>query len=179
VITRIARPYARALLDSVRGDEALAAHRDLVSLREALERVPRLGAMAANPSLPLEVKERAFDEIARSLGLGEPVQRLAQLLVRNFRFGQLPAIVEAFEDLLDRRRGVTRAKVSSAQPLEAAQREQLERTLRERLGNEIRLETAVDPRLIGGFVVQVGSVRYDGSLDGQLERLRQQLVAAA
>jgi F-type H+-transporting ATPase subunit delta len=69
--------------------------------------------------------------------------------------------------------------VSSAQPLEAAQREQLERTLRERLGHEVRLETAVDPRLIGGFVVQVGSVRYDGSLDGQLERLRQQLVAAA
>jgi F-type H+-transporting ATPase subunit delta len=179
VITRIARPYARALLDSLPGDAALTAHDDLVRLREALERVPRLGTLAANPSLPLELKERTFDEVARSLGLGEPVRRLGLLLMRNFRFAHLPAIVEAFEDLLDRRRGVARARVTSAQPLEPEQRDQLERTLRERLGHEIRLEVAVDPRLIGGFVVHVGSVRYDGSLDGQLRRLREQLVAAA
>lgn len=179
MITRIARPYARALLDTVRGDAALDALRDLERLAEALRRVPRLGALAAHPGIPLEAKERTFGELARSLALGEPVTRLALLLVRNFRFGQVPAILEAYEDLLDRRRGVVRAKVTSAQPLEEAQRQQLERTLHQLLGSDVRLDLQVDPGLLGGFVVQVGSVRYDSSLDGQLRRMRDQLTAAA
>jgi F-type H+-transporting ATPase subunit delta len=179
VITRIARPYARALLDSVRVEDAAAVHGDLLRLREALAQVPALGAMTLNPSIPLEVKERALGEIGGTLGLAAPVRRLALLLARNYRFGHLPAILEAYEDLLDRRRGVVRAKVTSAQPLETTQLQELERTLRALLDREVRLELAVDPALLGGFVVQVGSVRYDGSLDGQLRRLRERLGAAA
>ncbi|HUP23833.1 MAG TPA: ATP synthase F1 subunit delta [Thermoanaerobaculia bacterium] len=179
MITRIARPYARAFLDSVQGEDATAALRDLHQLREALERVPRLAAFALHPGIPLTVKERTFEEVLSSLDAGQPTRRLVLLLVRNFRVGHLPAILEAFEDLLDRRRGVSRATVTCAQPLEGAQREQVERTVRELIGHDVRLELAVDDELLGGFVVQVGSVRYDASLDGQLRRLREQLGAAA
>jgi F-type H+-transporting ATPase subunit delta len=179
VITRVARPYARALLDSVRPEDAIAVRDDLLRLREALERVPALGAMAVNPSIPAEVKERTLDEVARSLAIGEPARRLVLLLARNYRFGQLPAILEAYEELHDRRRGVARARVTSAQPLDARAVQELERTLRHLLGQEIRVELAVDAKLLAGFVVQVGSVRYDSSLDGQLRRLREQLGAAA
>jgi F-type H+-transporting ATPase subunit delta len=179
VISRIARPYARALLDSVRGDEAAAAHGDLQRIAEAMARVPALASVAAHPGVPMEAKEQAFGEIARSLGLGPTVTRLLLLLVRNFRLGQVPSILEAYEALLDRRRGVVRALVTSAEPLEAAQRAELERTLHRLLGSEVRLDLAVDPALLGGFVVRVGSVRYDGSLDGQLRRMREQLLSAA
>jgi F-type H+-transporting ATPase subunit delta len=179
VITRVARPYARALLDSVRPEDALAVRDDLLRVRQALELVPALGAMAINPSIPAEVKERTLDEVARALAIGEPARRLVLLLARNFRFGQLPAILEAYEELHDRRRGVARAKVTSAQPLGAGEVQELERTLRRLLGHEVRVELAVDAKLLAGFVVQVGSVRYDSSLDGQLRRLRERLGAAA
>jgi F-type H+-transporting ATPase subunit delta len=144
-----------------------------------LQRVPRLATLAAQPGVPVEAKERTFAEVARALALGEPVTRLALLLVRNYRFGHLPSILEAYAELLDRRRGVVRAKVTSAQPLEDAQRQQLEDTLQRLLGRDVRLDLGVDASLLGGFVVQVGSVRYDGSLDGQLRRMREKLTAAA
>lgn len=180
MITRIARPYARALFD-VLPDEAAAtaALEDLRAFAGAMEEVPRLGAMAANPAIPMEVKQRTLGEIVGRMELGKPSRRLLALLLENYRLGHLPAVVEAFEEMVHERRGIARARVESAIDLDGPQRERLRATLERKLGREVRLDVETNPDLLGGFVARVGSLKYDGSVSGQLERLTEEMTAAA
>jgi len=92
------------------------------------------------------------------------------------RIGQLSEIREAFETLLDQRLGFMRAEVTSAQTLDASQRERLEAQLTRISGKSIRPFYAVDAALVGGVIARIGSTVYDGSVRGQLESLRRKLT---
>jgi F-type H+-transporting ATPase subunit delta len=91
--------------------------------------------------------------------------------------GELAAIVESFELLLDERLGFVRAYVTSATELSAAQRASLEAELSRLSGKTAKLRFSTDPALVGGAVARVGSRSYDGSVRGQLQRLRARLVS--
>jgi F-type H+-transporting ATPase subunit delta len=179
VIVRFARAYAKAFLDTAGGTAAAgAALDDLRRFAQAMEQVPRIAAMAQSPGIPQGVKQSAIAQIAESLALGRLARSLLDLLVENYRLVHLPAIVEAVEELLHRRLGVVKARVTAADPIDPEQVARLEAVLGGALGKSVELEVAVDGELLGGFVAQVGSRRYDGSLRGQLDRLSRQLAEA-
>lgn len=172
MIQRFARPYARALLARTSGIEAAKQARDeLDRFCRALEAVPGLGRMAQNPAIPMAVKEQVVDEVAATLGLGELVVSLLRLLLTHYRLLRAGAVLAAVDQILMRRLGTVSAQVTSAEPLDAAQRERLETVLGRVLERKVDLEVSVAPELLAGFVVHVESRRYDASLRGQLERL--------
>ena len=144
-----------------------------------MEAVPGLAAMAANPAIPLETKRRTLSEVGDLLGYGQGVRRLLELLLENYRFVNLPEIVAAFEELLNRKLGVVRASVVSASELNAEQRQQLAEVLESLAGGQVEFDLSVDPELLGGFVATVGSRRYDTSVKGQIERMAKDLGAGA
>ena len=178
MIYRYARPYAQALMGAAGSVERAEATRDdLVSFAEAMRAVPRLGRMASNPAVPPATKRAVVDEIAGMLEAGDLTRRLLRLLLDNYRLVHLAAILEAIDELIDRARGVVSATVTAAEELDADQQARLQGALERLSGAQVRLESRVDPSLIGGFVAQFGSHRYDASVRGQLAVLESRLTA--
>jgi F-type H+-transporting ATPase subunit delta len=169
-----ARRYAEALLD-------LAADRDTVTaFRESLE---RLGAafdratvgVLRNPAIPLSDREAVLADVLKD----EPVEirSLLQLLMERDRIVLVPQIAFAFSDLVDRREGIAKAKITTAVPLEEAEQGAMVRHLEERAGRKLRATFAVDPSLIGGAKVQIGDHLVDASLETRLVTLGRQLAS--
>lgn len=178
MIYRYARPYAQALMGAAGSVELAQATRDeLVAFAEAMRTVPRLGRMASNPGVPPATKRAVVEEIADMLDADQLTRRLLRLLLDNYRLVHLPAIIEAVDELLDRARGVVSATVTAAEELDADQRSRLQGALERLSGSQVRLRSRVDRGLIGGFVAQFGSYRYDASVRGQLALLESRMTA--
>lgn len=179
MIQRFARPYAQALLAVAGGiDEAVAVRDQLRALKDAMEAVPGIGKMAANPAVPMEGKLRILRQLAERLGLGDLALRFVELLLSNYRLRYLPVVLEALEAEVNRRLGVAVARVTTAHPLDDEETERLRSTLAGKLDRRVDLELAVDPSLIAGFRARVGSTLYDASLQGQLDRLAERMAEA-
>ena len=114
--------------------------------------------------------------LAQQAGCGKLVQDFVALVAERGRLDHLAAIVAAYQDLADAALGRVRAQVRTAVALTDAEKDQLARRLQTELGKQIILEETVDTNLLGGFVARVGSLILDGSLDGQLARMRERLV---
>ncbi len=179
MIRRFARPYAQALLAVAGGiDEAVAVRDQLRALKDAMEAVPGIGKMAANPAVPMEGKRRILQQLAERLGLGDLALRFVELLLSNYRLRYLPVVLEALEAEVNRRLGVATAHVTTAHPLDDEETERLRSALAGKLDRRVELELAVDPALIAGFRARVGSTLYDASLQGQLDRLAERMAEA-
>jgi F-type H+-transporting ATPase subunit delta len=134
--------------------------------------------MARNPAIPLSAKLAAVDEIASSLEASDLAKRLLAMLTENYRLPHLANVTAAVRQEVKQRLGIINAQVTSAVPLEESQTLQLRQMLESSLGKKVELEVSVEPALLGGFVAQVGSRRYDVSLKGQLERMTEEMAAA-
>ncbi|HWP85661.1 MAG TPA: ATP synthase F1 subunit delta [Terriglobia bacterium] len=174
--------YARALVEVVAppGGPGAADPQALSSqLREFAELVRQnqeLTILFATPAIPLPKKRAVLAELASRLGLGPVAQNFLGVVLAHDRFPLLRDIVNAFDQLLQERLGIVEAQVTSARALGEAEKEALEQALRQRTGKQVRLHFSLDPALIGGVTAQVGSTIYDGSVRGQLERLRADLA---
>jgi F-type H+-transporting ATPase subunit delta len=162
---RIARPYAQALLGAAGSPEGAAAVRDQL-------------AFFANPGLPLEAKRRALDTLAERLALSPLCGRLLQALLSRHRLGRLDEVIAGITEAIHRRQGLAIAEVTTAEPLADDERASLQRVLEGKVGKRLELREHVDPALLAGFVAQVDSELFDGSLRGQLDRLAKDLAEA-
>lgn len=179
MIRRFARPYAQALLKVAGGtDEAVSVRDQLRALREAMDAVPGIAKLAANPAIPVPEKQRIVRRIGERLGLGDLAFRFVDLLLSNYRLQYFPAVLEALEAELDRRLGVATAQVTTAHALDEEETERLRAALSGMLERRVDLELALDPGLLAGFRARVGSTLYDASLKGQLDRLASRLAEA-
>jgi F-type H+-transporting ATPase subunit delta len=174
---RFARPYAKALLDAAgTTGSAVEMREELARFVDVTRRVPEIQKMAQNPAVPRRVKEEVLREIAARLAIGPLVRSLIELLERNYRLGQVAEVLDAIDQILDRRLGVVRADVVTAHPLSAEQEQRLRATLESMLEQQVKLTLGQDKRLIAGFVARIGSRRYDASLNGQIDRLADTLA---
>ncbi len=174
---RFTRPYAQALLSSAGNDvEAQAIRSELARYAEAAAQIPDLDRMAANPAVPLAVKERILAEVCQRLDIGNLGHSFLTLLMKNFRLVHLGVVLEAIDRILNRRLGIVVAEVTSAQPLGDEQRDRLQNVLAGILDQHVDLTLKTDPKLLGGFVARIGSYRYDASVEGQLGRLASALA---
>jgi F-type H+-transporting ATPase subunit delta len=115
--------------------------------------------------------------VAKLINVHVKIRNFLYVVIDHRRVHEIPSIVEAFEVLLDEHLGFVRADVSSAKPLNDQQRAALEVQLTRMAGKKAKLKFQTDPALVAGVVARVGSKVYDGSVRGQLERLRATLLS--
>lgn len=172
-----ARRYAKALFQVAREARRLDAVGDeLANVLEVLAADRRLEEFLSRPWIKGATKRSVAAAVAERLGCSPLVRDFVGLVAQRGRTDHLAEIARAYRSLLDAERGRVRAQVRSAVALSDAERGRLAVGLARIAGNEVIVEGSVDARLLGGFVAQIGSLVLDGSLDGQLTRMRERLV---
>lgn len=175
----VASTYARAFADVVLSAH-LDANRAVGGLREIarlLNESVDLQRVWENPAVPAEQKRNLLDAIVQREGIDKQVRNLIAVLIDHRRVPFLPRIVEQLEKELDARLGFAEAQISSARELGEAEKRALESQIEKATGKKVRSSYALDSSLLGGAVVRVGSTIYDGSVKGQLERIREAISA--
>jgi F-type H+-transporting ATPase subunit delta len=178
MLSVVATRYGRALADVV-----VSANMDGTVVLGALRQVEQLISGSAelraalqSPTVSPARKRAVMQRIIAPMGLPDKVCNFVNVIIDHRRAKDLSHIVEAFEQLLDERMGFVAAHIRSAKELTASQQSALESQLSRLSGKKARPKFSIDPALIGGVVARVGSTVYDGSVRGQLERLRTKLA---
>ena len=167
--------YARAFADVVfdahlDSGRAIAGLRQIVNLfNESID----LRRVWENPAVRAEQKRKLLDAIVQREGIELPVRNLVAVLIDHRRLPLLPRIVEQLEKEIDARLGFTEAQISSARELDDPEKRTLEAQIAKTTGKRVRARYGLDPSLLGGAVVRIGSTIYDGSVKGQLEKIKE------
>ncbi len=165
--------YARALFDlAVETDALGAVENDLTSLKTMIAESADLRALISSPKYPAEEKAAGLGAIAKRVSMSSTTIKFLGLVAANRRASALLPIIAAFERLAAARRGLVSAQVTTAIPLTDAQTSSLAAALRTALGKDPQIETRVDPAILGGVKVRVGSRLYDASLKSKLDSLK-------
>ena len=168
----LAKRYAVALVDVAQAAGALpSVENNIISLENILNSHPELATALASPIFAAQSQLSVLQDLAKRHSYHPLVVNFMGVLAANRRLNSLPAIILAFTSEIARRAGIVEAVVRSAAPLSASQEESLSRNLSSTTGKNVRLHVSVDPSLIGGMVVTVGSTMVDDSIQSKLNRL--------
>ncbi|MEO6760038.1 MAG: ATP synthase F1 subunit delta [Saprospiraceae bacterium] len=173
----IASRFARALADTLKTLEA--ADDAVVKLRgfqELQDLSPDLRNILTSPSVSPRKKKAAVARLGDQLGFSTVLKNFLYVLIDHRRTAMLAEILASLESQLDERRGIVRAQVRSARPLDESLQREIEAALGRKTGKQVVGQYSVDETMIGGLVARVGSVVYDGSVRGQLQAMRDRLV---
>lgn len=169
----LAGRYATALYDlahDARQLDEVAA--DLAKLKALVADSGDLKRLIASPLIPRAEQAKAMTAIIARAGVSDLTRRFIGTVARNRRLFSLPGIIAAFQTMLSVRRGELTAEVTAAKPLTPAQIEAVGNALRGAAGRKIQVDVKVDPKLLGGLKVKVGSRLIDASLATKLQRLQ-------
>jgi F-type H+-transporting ATPase subunit delta len=172
-VSGVAGRYATALFELALEENALdRVAADLDRFRKALDAASDLARLVKSPVFTTDEQARALAAVLDKLSIEGLTRNFLLLLARNRRLFAAPDTIGAFRAMLARHRGEARASVTSASKLTEAQATALKQALKAALGKEVALESRVDPRLLGGLVVKVGSRMIDTSLRTRLNSLK-------
>jgi len=171
----VASAYARAFADVVLSSH-LDADRSIAELRtiaSLLAQSSQLRRVWENPAIPADQKRRVLDVIAERDGISKQVRNLVAVLIDHRRVHFLEPIIRQLEKELDARLGFAEAEITSVRELGDAEKREFEAQVEKLTGKKVRAHYGQDASLLGGAVVRVGSTIYDGSVKGQLERIKE------
>ena len=176
--TGLSGRYARALFDLAIEAKALpAVETSLQSLTQAMAESADLKALISSPVVGRGAASAAVAGVAKALGIDGLVQNFLGVLAGNRRLALLPAVIRDFAALNAARKGEVTANVTAAHALTAAQQQALAAKLKAGIGRDVALNVTIDPSILGGLVVRVGSRMIDSSLKTRLDMLGQALKA--
>jgi F-type H+-transporting ATPase subunit delta len=174
-VASVASTYARAFVEVV-----FSAHLDPNRAVGGLRRIAGLLAESSelrrvweNPAVPADQKRRLLDAITQREGIEKHVRNLVAVLIDHRRIQFLERITQQLEKELDARMGLAEAHVTSARELGDAEKRALEAQVEKVTGKKVRAHFALDASLLGGALIRIGSTIYDGSVKGQLEKIRE------
>ncbi|MBN8528739.1 MAG: F0F1 ATP synthase subunit delta [Caulobacterales bacterium] len=171
--TEVGERYAQALFDLADETKALDAVRaDLRSLRAAWGESADLRRLALSPVIAAEDQGKGLTAIADKAKFNATTKKFLGLLAANGRARDLAAVIGAFEALYAKKAGVVAAEVVSAQALSAAQLTSIQSALRTALGKDPETTVRVDPSILGGLKIKVGSKLFDASLKTKLDQMK-------
>jgi F-type H+-transporting ATPase subunit delta len=171
----VASTYARAFADVVL-DDHLDTDRSVAELRAVaglLAESKELRRVWENPAVPADQKRRLLDVIAQRDGISQYVRNFVAVLIDHRRTHFLGPIIAQLEKELDARRGFADAEITSAHAIGDSERQEFESQIARLTGKKVRAHYAQDASLLGGATVRLGSTIYDGSVRGQLERIKE------
>ena len=168
--------YAAALFDLAVSDKALdRTSADLATLKSALAESADLRALTEAPQISRNDAGAAVEQLGKAFGLSELSMKFLGVLAANGRLAALPAIIRQFEVMQGAHNNTLSADVVTAQPLSDKQKKALAAKLKARTGTDMALDVTVDPSILGGLIVRIGSEQIDSSVKTRLERLGQQM----
>ena len=169
--------YARALFEAAQGEGRTEQVREqLDDLVAAIEEVPELRAVLENPEIDPQAKAAILGDI---LGEGDPlVGNFFKLLAEKGRSGEVEEIAHEYGALVDAEQRILNVELTTAVELSDVEASELVRKIEAASGHTVEASRTVDPSLIGGIVLQAGSLRLDASVRGRLQRLRHELTTA-
>ncbi len=170
--------YASALFDlaSEQG-KVTAVEADLEKLSAALSESQELVLLTTNPKVSRAEAAKALDSVGGVLGLDKLTQDFLGVMASNRRVSELGKTIAAFRMIAAAQRGEVTARVTSAHKLTKEQQTTITKKLTAREGRTVKLETEVDPEILGGLVITIGSQRIDGSIRTRLNSLSQAMKA--
>ncbi|WP_070155395.1 F0F1 ATP synthase subunit delta [Sphingobium phenoxybenzoativorans] len=164
--------YALALFELARDGKSLDSVGDsLGALKAALTQALDFKALINNPLIGRKAATQAVAAVASSMGIDQLTAKFLGVLAQNRRLSQLPAVIRAYETLLSNHKGEARAEVTSAHALTKTQITALQKSLRARVGRDVAVDAKVDPAILGGLVVKIGSQMIDSSIRTRLNTL--------
>ena len=172
--------YARALADVVmhRKIDPNQIASDLHSLETFLRESAELRTIWDTPSVSGEQKLKLLDAIAKKAGLLPEIRNFTAVLISNRRIHAFDQIAKEAVDQINDRLGIADAEIVSTRELGAEEKHSLESQVAKTTGKKLRVRYSLDQQLMGGVVVKVGSTVYDGSVRGQLQRIKEQLAVS-
>jgi F-type H+-transporting ATPase subunit delta len=175
VAGRYARAFAEVVAARKMAPEKTAE--ELTQIAALVGSSHELRNVFSNPAVEHKQKIGLLDAIIKKMGGTQVLRNFVAVLIDHKRMGQIGDIAEQFKREMNERMGIAEARVSSARELTAAEKKSLEQRLAAVTGKTIRATYSEDAALLGGAVVRIGSTIYDGSVRGQLERLKEDLVS--
>jgi len=176
----VANRYARALVDVVLAPGSPLSAEEAVRQLRAVEQMItgswELRNALSTPAIQTSRKRAVMGKLLEKIPASNLIRNFTFVVIDHRRIGMISEIREAFELLIDERLGFVRAEVTSAASLDDQRRGNLETELSRMTGKRMRLRFAVDAELLGGVVARIGSRMYDGSLRGQLLRMRREFT---
>lgn len=175
----VASRYARALVEVILSQKVDSdiARQQLNAIVDAVKESVELRRVWESPAVLPEQKRAVLDGIAAQIKALKPIRNFMAVLIDHRRIGMLKDIARQFEVELDKELGFTEVEVSSARPLSPGEKRAVETRVENMTGKKVRARYVTDDQLLGGVVVRAGSTIYDGSVRGQLEKMRQELSA--
>lgn len=174
ITASLAGRYASALFDLAREKDAVSSvESDLDNFGAAIRESADLAALIRDPQISRANAEQAMAGVAGVLGSSALTKQFLGVLAQNRRLSALPDIVRAFGAIAAAYRGEVTAEVTSAHPLDDSQLAALAAKLKEREGREVKLKASVNPEILGGLVVKIGSRMIDSSIRTRLNSLAQ------
>lgn len=176
----VASRYARALVEVVLEQkiDADIARLQLRSILDAVNESPELRKVWESPAVPPNQKRAVLDGIVKQVGAAKPIRNFIAILIDHRRIPMLADIVRQFEAELDTQLGFVEVEISSARTLTPGEKRDIENRVERMTGKKVRPRYSSNPDLLGGVSIKVGSTIYDGSVRGQLEKMRQELSTA-
>jgi F-type H+-transporting ATPase subunit delta len=171
--------YASAFQDVVISAklDAKEIDRQLTDFLATFEGSPELREFFVNPATPAAQKVAFLDTLNAKLKLQKELRNLIAVLINNGRIGQVGEVASAWRALVQQQSGVRPAEIVTARELGAKERDALAAEVGKLAGAQISATYKIDPAILGGTVVRIGSTVYDGSVRGRLERLKEALMA--
>jgi F-type H+-transporting ATPase subunit delta len=169
------RLYARALFEAAEDAGRIdAVHRDLDEFAAAVEASPELAAFLTNPQVEPAAKVGILGELSE--GGDDLVRNFLRLIASKGRAGQIPGIRDEYQALVDRAQGRVAVELTTAFELSDDEAASIVAQIEESSGRKVEATRKVDPELVGGMILQAGSLRVDASVRGRLQRLRHELA---
>jgi len=172
--------YARALVEVVLEQrlDANVAREQLNSIAEAVRESVELRRVWESPAISAEQKRSVLDAIVGQISAAKAIRNFLAIVIDHRRIAMLDEMARQFGVELDAQLGFVGAEISSARQLSGEEKRELESQVERMTGKKVRARYASDPGLLGGVVVRVGSTIYDGSIRGQLDKMKQDLSTA-
>ncbi len=172
-ISGVARRYASSLFELAQGnDSAEQVEQDLTRLGELIEESDGLARLIKSPVFAADEQEKALVAIAEKGKVAPLTKNFLQVVARNRRLFVLPGMIAAFKEIAADARGEVTARVVAAHALTDGQRAELADTLKGVAGKDVAIDLSVDPSLLGGLIVQIGSRQIDTSLKTKLNSMK-------
>jgi F-type H+-transporting ATPase subunit delta len=177
-VSVVHRTYARALYEAAKEQGRVQqAREELEDFARSIEEVPELRSLLRNPQLQPAAKADALDALLG--GADEILRNFLRVLAEKGRAGEIEEVAREFERLAAAEEGLLEVELTTAYDLSEDEARAILRQIEEASGRRVEATRRVDPSLIGGIVLQAGSLRLDASVRGRLERLRRELAATA
>jgi F-type H+-transporting ATPase subunit delta len=183
VPSAVSNRYATALADTIASPGAgkpatdpQAVVSQLAEFNKFFSESSELRIVFSTPAVSADKKKAILAQVTAGMGFDPVTVNFLSVVIDHERMALLGEIAEAFQAILHERMGITVAEITTARPLEEAEKAALAGALGAKTGRQVRMNFSLDPNLIGGVVARIGSTIYDGSVRGSLVRLRGELA---